>query len=80
MAPGRVGRGKVSWISSLTGRTILIKPDGTLWREESRLDLDDLLDRGLAFIVPRESMFDRSLQSMFSKLRENAASTPSLKF
>jgi hypothetical protein len=74
-ASGRVGRGKVSWISSLSGRTILIKPDGTLWREESRLDLDDLLDRGLAFIVPRESMFDRSLQSMFSKLRENVAST-----
>jgi len=78
-ASGQIGRGKVSWISSFTGRTILIKPDGTLWREESRPGLDDLLDRGLAFIVPRESMFDRSLQSMFSKLRENAASTPSLK-
>ncbi|MBS0583441.1 MAG: DUF1631 family protein [Proteobacteria bacterium] len=74
-ASGRVGRGKVTWISSLTGRTILIKPDGTLWREESRLDLDDLLDRELAFVVPRESMFDRSLQSMFSKLRENVTST-----
>jgi hypothetical protein len=73
-ASGRAGRGKVSWISSLNGRTILIKPDGTLWREESRLDLDDLLDRGLAFIVPRESMFDRSLQSMFNKLRENVTS------
>jgi len=74
-ASGQLGRGKVSWISSFTGRTILIKPDGTLWREESRPGLDDLLDRGLASIVPRESMFDRSLQSMFSKLRENATST-----
>lgn len=76
VALGQVGRGKVSWISSFTGRTILIKPDGTLWRDESRLDLDDLLDRGLAFIVPRESMFDRSLQSMFSRLRENVTLTP----
>ncbi len=71
--PSRAGRGKVSWIGSFTGRTILVKPDGTMWREESRADLDDLLDRGLAFIVPRNSLFDRSLQSMFEKLREAAA-------
>jgi hypothetical protein len=57
-----------------TGRTILVKPDGTMWREESRTDLDDLLDRGVAFIVPRASLFDRSLQSMFQKLRDGVAS------
>jgi len=71
--PNRVGRGKVSWIGSFTGRTILVKPDGTLWREENRVELDDLLDRELAFIVPRESLFDRSLHSMFHKLRESVA-------
>jgi|GEM_PF-1349418 len=68
------GRGKVSWIGTFTGRTILVKPDGTLWREESRTDLDGWLDSGAAFIVPRESLFDRSLQSMLRKLRDGAAS------
>ena len=72
--PSRAGRGKVSWIGAFTGRTILVKTDGTLWREESRTDLDDLLDRELAVIVPRESLFDRSLQSMFQKLRSSVAS------
>jgi len=70
----RAGRGKVSWIGGFTGRTILVKTDGTLWREEGRAELDDLLDRGLAVIVPRESLFDRSLQSMFQKLRSSVAS------
>ena len=69
--PARAGRGKVSWIGSFTGRTILVKPDGTLWREENRVDLDDLLDRGLAFVVARESLFDRSLNSMFRELRNS---------
>jgi len=72
--PSRAGRGKVSWIGAFTGRTILVKTDGTLWREEGRAELDDLLDRGLAIIVPRESLFDRSLQSMFQKLRSSVAS------
>ncbi|HEX7915929.1 DUF1631 family protein [Rudaea sp.] len=72
--PSRAGRGKVSWIGAFTGRTILVKTDGTLWREEGRAELDDLLDRGLAVIVPRESLFDRSLQSMFQKLRSSVAS------
>jgi hypothetical protein len=67
----KVGRGKVSWIGAFTGRTILVKPDGSMWREESRADLDSLLDRDVAFIVPSTSLFDRSLQSMFSKLRES---------
>ena len=71
--PTRVGRGKVSWIGSFTGRTILVKPDGTLWREENRVDLDNLLDRELAFVVPRDSLFDRSLHSMFHKLRDSVA-------
>lgn len=70
----RAGRGKVSWIGAFTGRTILVKPDGTIWREESRVDLDDLLDREQAFIVPRASLFDRSLQSMFRKLRDGVTS------
>ena len=72
--PSRAGRGKVSWIGAFTGRTILVKTDGTLWREEGRAELDDLLDRELAVIVPRESLFDRSLQSMFQKLRSSVAS------
>ncbi|MBS0583442.1 MAG: DUF1631 family protein [Proteobacteria bacterium] len=76
-APSRAGRGKVSWIGSFTGRTVLVKTDGTLWREEDRVDLDALIDRGLAFIVPRESLFNRSMQSMFAKLREDVASVAS---
>lgn len=72
--PSRAGRGKVSWIGSFTGRTILVKPDGTLWREENHAVLDELLDRELAFVVPRESLFDRSLHSMFQKLRDSVPS------
>ncbi|MFT3789586.1 MAG: DUF1631 family protein [Rudaea sp.] len=74
-APVRNGRGKVSWIGSFTGRTVLVKTDGTLWREENRADLDDLIDRGLAFVVPRAPLFGRSLQSMFERLREGAVPT-----
>lgn len=73
-APSRAGRGKVSWIGSFTGRTILVRTDGTLWREEDRAELDGLIDSGLAFIIPRESLFNRSMQSMFDKLREGVAS------
>lgn len=74
--PNRAGRGKVSWIGSFTGKTILVKSDGTMWREESRVDLDDLLDRSVAFIIPRESLFDRSLQSMFKKLTDSVTTAP----
>lgn len=65
---GQASRGKVSWISSVTGRLLIVTVHGLRMGERTPDELAWMLERGQARVIESKPLFDRAMGSIMERL------------
>ena len=66
---GQKTRGKVSWISSVTGRLLLVTVHGLRLGEKTPDELGWMLERGHARVMESRPLFDRAMGSIMERFQ-----------